>query len=132
MTSESRESGCVRAEWSKEATDDVYKAVGFALEINGLSQYHPSNSHLQLQPDLRTRSSHEYHFKMKLSNTSILAAVIGFASKTLACADFQASVNDYQYLTSTLTDDGTETCHLNGYGDNTGYSKTLESANLTC
>ena len=60
---------------------------------------------------------------MQLLNTSILAAaIIGFASQTLACGSFQATVTDDGYLTSVLKDDGKETCHLNGYGDNTGYS----------
>ncbi len=64
---------------------------------------------------------------MQFNNISILAAaILTFASRTLAC-QFQATQNDDLYLTSTVNDNQKQTCQINGYGDNTGYSKFLKA-----
>ncbi|KXH37959.1 acetyltransferase [Colletotrichum nymphaeae SA-01] len=50
-----------------------------------------------------------------------------FAGSALACVDFVASINNFQYATITLTDNGQKVCSVNGYGDVNGWRLNCRS-----
>jgi len=56
---------------------------------------------------------------------TLTVALLTLASTTLACVDYGVSINQFQYATANLKDNGVTICKYNGYGDNTGYSKSI-------
>ncbi|KAF6793815.1 acetyltransferase, partial [Colletotrichum musicola] len=48
-------------------------------------------------------------------------ALLSFATSALACVDFTATLNNFQFASIRLVDNGQEICTYNGYGDNNGY-----------
>jgi hypothetical protein len=56
----------------------------------------------------------------------LTVAVLALASTTLACVDYAVDINQDEYAAATLKDNGVLICSYNGYGDNTGYSKSTD------
>ncbi|OBT41557.1 hypothetical protein VE00_09139 [Pseudogymnoascus sp. WSF 3629] len=61
---------------------------------------------------------------VRLTNISLLVA---FASSAMACVDFTATINAFNYATVILDDNGTRTCKVNSYGDNNGWGLNCNS-----
>lgn len=56
-------------------------------------------------------------------------ALLSFATSALACVDFTATLNNFQFAAIKLVDNGQEICSYNGYGDNNGYSESDPASN---
>jgi len=56
----------------------------------------------------------------------LIVATLGLASTALACVDYGVSINQFQYATANLKDNGATICTYRGYGDNTGYSESTD------
>ncbi|KAF6828418.1 hypothetical protein CPLU01_08501 [Colletotrichum plurivorum] len=54
-------------------------------------------------------------------------ALLSFATSALACVDFTATLNNFQFASIRLVDNGQEICTYNGYGDNNGYNLRCKS-----
>lgn len=57
--------------------------------------------------------------------TTFLVAALGLTNQALACVQFSAEANEYNFLTGNLQDNGGTPCTVSSYGDDNGWGKSF-------